>query len=159
MNRKTILTSAILALFAVGQSYADNSFVVKDSNTGKKQLEEKLSTVSRICFKDGKMEVRFADKTTRELALTNSTVLYFEGEPTSVTKVVGGDEGLQVMYADGFVSANGLTSPAHAAIYNISGQRAMSLKAWDGTPVSTDALSSGVYILKVNNKSIKFVKK
>ena len=41
MNRKTILTSAILALFAVGQSYADNSFVVKDSNTGKKQLEEK----------------------------------------------------------------------------------------------------------------------
>ena len=35
----------------------------------------------------------------------------------------------------------------------------MSLKAWDGTPVSTDALSSGVYILKVNNKSIKFVKK
>ena len=124
MNRKTILTSAILALFAVGQSYADNSFVVKGSNTGKKQLEEKLSTVSRICFKDGKMEVRFADKSTRELALTNSTVLYFEGEPTSVTQVVGGAEGLQVMYAGGFVSANGLTGPANAAIYNIQGQRA-----------------------------------
>lgn len=40
MNRKTILTSAILALLAVGQGHADNSFVVKDSNTGKKQLEE-----------------------------------------------------------------------------------------------------------------------
>ena len=52
MNRKTILTSAILALFAVGQSYADNSFVVKDSSTGVKQMEAKLSTVSRICFKD-----------------------------------------------------------------------------------------------------------
>ena len=51
------------------------------------------------------------------------------------------------------------SGPANAAIYNIQGQRAMSLKAWDGTPVSTDALSSGVYILKVNNKSIKFVKK
>lgn len=62
MNRKTILTSAILALFAVGQSYADNSFVVKDSSTGAKQMEAKLSTVSRICFKNGKMEVRFADK-------------------------------------------------------------------------------------------------
>ena len=74
MKRKTILTSAILALLAVGQGHADNSFVVKDSNTGKKQLEGKLSTVSRICFKDGKMEVRFADKTTRELAFTNSTV-------------------------------------------------------------------------------------
>ena len=86
-------------------------------------------------------------------------MLYFEGEPTSVTQVVGEAEGLQVMYQGGFVSATGLTSPAHAAIYNISGQRAMSLKAWDGTPVSTDALSSGVYILKVNNKSIKFVKK
>lgn len=159
MNRKTILTSAILALFAVGQGHADNSFVVKDSNTGKKQLEGKLSTVSRICFKDGKMVVTFGDKSTRELAFTNSTVLYFEGEPTSVTQVVGGAEGLQVMYQGGFVSATGLTSPAHAAIYNISGQRAMSLKAWDGTPVSTDALSSGVYILKVNNKSIKFVKK
>ena len=157
MNRKTILTSAILALFAVGQSYADNSFVVKDSSTDAKQIEAKLSTVSRICFKNGKMEV--TDKTTRELAFTNSTVLYFEGEPTSVTQVVGGAEGLQVMYAGGFVSANGLIGPANAAIYNIQGQRAMSLKAWDGTPVSTDALSNGVYILKVNNKSIKFVKK
>ena len=48
MKRKTILTSAILALLAVGQGHADNSFVVKDSNTGKKQLEGKLSTVSRI---------------------------------------------------------------------------------------------------------------
>jgi hypothetical protein len=111
MKRKTILTSAILALLAVGQGHADNSFVVKDSNTGKKQLEGKLSTVSRICFKDGKMEVRFADKTTRELAFTNSTVLYFEGEPTSVTQVVGEAEGLQVMYQGGFVSATGLTSP------------------------------------------------
>ena len=71
MNRKTILTSAILALFAVGQSYADNSFVVKDSSTGAKQMEAKLSTVSRICFTNGKMEVRFADKTVVGVALSH----------------------------------------------------------------------------------------
>ena len=32
MKRKTILTSAILALLAVGQGHADNSFVVKDGS-------------------------------------------------------------------------------------------------------------------------------
>ena len=46
MNRKTILTSAILALLAVGQGHADNSFVVKDSNTGKKQMELSLIHIS-----------------------------------------------------------------------------------------------------------------
>ena len=49
MNRKTILTSAILALFAVGQSYADNSFVVKDSSTGAKQMEAKLMSELFFC--------------------------------------------------------------------------------------------------------------
>ena len=52
MNRKTILTSAILALLAVGQGHADNSFVVKDSNTGKKQMETLMSLIEKAIASD-----------------------------------------------------------------------------------------------------------
>lgn len=159
MNRKSIFASAALAVLAVGQVHADNSFVVTDTSSGAELMSAALSTVSRICFKDGKMTVTFADKSTRDVAFTTSTKLLFEGEPTGVAEVVGGAESLQLKYDGDFVAATGLAAPANAVVYNVSGQCAQTIRSWDGSPVSVAALSSGVYILKVNNKSIKFVRK
>lgn len=159
MNRKTILTSAVLSLLAVGQVHADNKFVVTDTSSSKQLMSIKLSDVKKISFADGNMVVTLADKTTKSVELTTTTMLQFEGDATAIAPVVGGADGLEVKYVGGFVSATGLAAPADAAIYNVSGQRVMNFRAWDGSPVSTAELGCGVYILKVKNKSIKFVKR
>lgn len=159
MNRKSILTSAVLALLAVGQVYADNKFVVTDTSSSQQLMSVNLSDVKSIGFADGNMVVTFANETTKTVGLTTTTVLQFEGEATAIAPVVGGADGFEVKCVGGFVSATGLDAPADAAIYNVSGQRVMNFRAWDGSPVSTAELGCGVYIFKVNNKSIKFVKR
>ena len=159
MNRKSILTSAVLALLAMGQVYADNKFVVSDTSSSKQLMSVNLSDVKSIGFADGNMVVTLADETTKTLGLTTTTVLQFEGDVTAIAPVVGGADGIEVKYVGGLVSATGLAEPADAAVYNVSGQKVLNLRAWDGSPVSTAELGCGVYILKVNNKSIKFVKR
>lgn len=159
MNRKSILTSAVLALLAVGQVGADNKFVVTDTASSAQLMSVNLSDVKSIGFADGNMVVTLADETTKTVGLTTTTVLQFEGEATAIAPVVGGTDGLDVKYAGGFVSATGLAALADAAVYNVSGQKVMNLRAWDGSPISTAELGCGVYILKVNNKSVKFVKR
>ena len=159
MNRKSILTSAVLALLAMGQVYADNKFVVSDTSSSKQLMSVNLSDVKSIGFADGNMIVTLADETTKSVGLTTTTVLQFEGDVTAIAPVVGGADGIEVKYVGGLVSATGLAEPADAAVYNVSGQKVLNLRAWDGSPVSTAELGCGVYILKVNNKSIKFVKR
>ena len=159
MNRKSILTSAVLALLAMGQVHADNKFVVSDTSSSKQLMSVNLSDVKSIGFADGNMVVTLADETTKTLGLTTTTVLQFEGDVTAIAPVVGGADGIEVKYVGGLVSATGLAEPADAAVYNVSGQKVLNIRAWDGSPVSTAELGCGVYILKVNNKSIKFVKR
>lgn len=132
MKRKTILTSAILALLAVGQGHADNSFVVKDSNTGKKQLEEAEHSESYL------LQGRQDGSKVRRQNHTRTCVhqLYRAVLRRRTDERDAGRRRSRRLASDvsGWLCIGyRLTSPAHAAIYNISGQRAMSLKAWDGT--------------------------
>ena len=159
MNRKSILTSVVLALLAAGEVRADNKFIVSDTSSSKQLLSLSLSDVKSISFAEGDMVVTLADETTKTVGLTTTTMLQFEGDATAIAPVASGADGLEVKYVGGFVSATGLTAPADAAVYSVSGQKVMSVHAWDGSPVSTAELGCGVYIMKVNNKSIKFVKR
>ena len=55
---------------------------------------------------------------------------------------------------DGWQAGN----TAKATIYNVGVMMVTSIDNWDGTPISTSNLANGVYIFKVNNNTIKFVK-
>ena len=57
------------------------------------------------------------------------------------------------------ISVAGLAKAENAAIYSIGGEKVVNLMSWNGSPVNVGSLSNGVYILKVNNKSFKFIKK
>lgn len=47
---------------------------------------------------------------------------------------------------------------ATAAVYSAGGQQLMANKSWSGQPISIAALPKGVYILKINNQTIKFTR-
>ena len=64
-----------------------------------------------------------------------------------------------MVYDGNTISVAGLAKAENAAIYSIGGEKVVDLKSWNGNPVNVGSLTNGVYILKVNNKSFKFIKK
>ena len=44
-------------------------------------------------------------------------------------------------------------------VYDLSGALRLKVSAWNGTPIGVANLPQGVYILKINNSTIKFIKK
>lgn len=50
-------------------------------------------------------------------------------------------------------------SPSDLFISSMAGVRMKSVKKWNGEAIDVSSLPSGVYILSINNKSIKFIKK
>ena len=48
---------------------------------------------------------------------------------------------------------------ADVYVYDLSGALKLKVSAWNGSPIGVAQLSQGVYILKVNNSTIKFIKK
>ena len=66
---------------------------------------------------------------------------------------------LQVGFDGNTISVAGRAKAENDAIYSIGGEKVVNLKSWNGSPVNVGSLSNGMYILKVNNKSFKFIKK
>lgn len=47
---------------------------------------------------------------------------------------------------------------ARVRVCDLSGRVIIAKENWDGTPISTSALTKGVYLFSVNKKTIKFMK-
>lgn len=155
MNKKPTLTLAALMLLATGSVSADNKLIVADASTEQSVAEVALSSVSKMSFAGGKLVVTLADATTKEVPVTLNTVIRLEGDATAIGDAVA--DSVQIAYSDELLSATGLEK-ATATLYSLGGQQVLRMASWDGSPISTASLSRGVYILKVNNQSFKFVK-
>ena len=151
MNKKFTLTFALLSLLAVGNAHADSKLVAVDSPSATTLASFSLSDISKLSFADGKMMVTLSDETTKEVALNTNL--------TAIAGVTDNDSKLQVVYDGNTISVAGLAKAENAAIYSIGGEKVVNLKSWNGSQVNVGSLSNGVYILKVNNKSFKFIKK
>ena len=158
MNKRISLTLAAISLLAASPAMADQKLVVTDSSSETTVASYQLSDISKLSFADGNLVVSLTGDKTEQVALTTSLVLKFDGGTSAISQVGGTDTDVHVAYDGNMLSATGVKG-ANAAVYTIGGQKAVALSSWDGSPVSTAALASGVYILKVNNKSFKFIKK
>lgn len=159
MNKKFTLALAAFSLLTVGKANADTKLVAVDSPTATTVASFSLNDISKLSFAGDKMVVTMTDKSSKEVALSTSLVLKFDNTETAISHVSGAGSSLKLAYDGSLLSAAGLDRSADAAIYSVGGQKVLNLKSWNGSPVSTESLADGVYILKVNNKSFKFVKK
>ncbi|WP_234396334.1 T9SS type A sorting domain-containing protein [Prevotella dentasini] len=66
---------------------------------------------------------------------------------------------LTISLRENLLTVHGIGSqPALATIYDISGQIVLRAKVADGESIDASALSNGIFIIRVNNKTLKFVK-
>lgn len=132
MNRILILAlSVILAVPAFGQ---DANATPQDSLTQSLELEN----LSKIAFKDGNVVTTYSDGSTRSQKLSDSEKLQFSApdRPEGITE----DEGTYT-------------------IYDLSGRpvKTHTDKSFD-QPFDLSDLGSGIYLLKMGNRTIKIVK-
>lgn len=52
-----------------------------------------------------------------------------------------------------------LDAPARVTITSVSGQTALRLDEWNGADIDVSALHPGLYLITVNNQTLKFIKK
>lgn len=132
MNRILILAlSVILAAPAFGQ---DANATPQDSLTQSLELEN----LRKIAFKDGNVVTTYSDGSTRSQKLSDSEKLQFSApdRPEGITE----DEGTYT-------------------IYDLSGRpvKTHTDKSFD-QPFDLSDLGSGIYLLKMGNRTIKIVK-
>lgn len=155
MNHKFALMALATAWITALPAGATDVLIVSDASTA---AEFNLANVKTLKFTDESMQVFSANmESPATFALTDKLVIKF-GEATGVaTLTAGSSTDAKPVYKDGMLTMEG-NGRANAALYSTTGQCVRRIANWDGRPVSTEGLAAGVYIFKVNNQSIKFVK-
>lgn len=156
-NRLVFLAVAFAAFSCLKASA--QTYVVVEPTGGGEASRLLLSDVERVEFAGGQID--FVARSGGEglaMPVSGVKVIKFESKPTSVEDAVSVTGGFSLVYDGRSLSAHGLADGSHAALYRADGSQIASYPAWDGSAISTGALPKGIYIFKVENKSIKFVK-
>lgn len=150
--RFTLLSAALALLPTIGIQATDELTVTNQSTTSSFSLEN----VKKLTFADGNLQVVTYDETSA-FPLSLNTKITFTNSTTGIGKAVATGNAGKIHYDGQQLSYDGLTD-GDAMLFNASGQCLRRVARWNGTPISTEGLPSGLYIFKVNNQSVKFVK-
>lgn len=149
--RFTLLSAALALLPSLGIQAADELTVTSQSTTS----SFSLSSIQKLTFADGNLQVVTADETA-SVPLTLGTLLTFTTS-TGINQAVAKGQAGKLRYDGHQITLEG-TANADAMLFNAAGQCLRRVARWNGSPISTEGLPSGLYIFKVNNQSVKFVK-
>ena len=134
-----------LALFAVAATAAQADIIVLQTD-GTVATQEAVSNVQKITFADGNVCVALTDGSTQTSAISATRKIYFSDDET----------GIQSIFGNTLSTAGRGTLRVVDAAGRVVLQRTLSADAAD---VSLDALPNGVYILSLNGKSTKILKR
>ncbi len=164
MRKKKIRSFILLSGLALACSSADaqTNIVVNRSDGMLPGEKIPIGNVRKITFGGGMMEIGFLNgDADRSFVLKDIRTITFEDVATSINAADAGENnGLALYYRNGLLGADG--SPAKgdatARVYDVSGRLVLNVLHWDGTPIPTAAITDGIYIFKVNDKTLKFKK-
>lgn len=155
MKRTLIMAAIGATTFFCAQNAAAEDLVVK---TGSGSTKFALTDVTSLKFNEGKLQVfTSASETPTEFNLADIESLKFDGVTQGIQSTMN-DKKFNLTFSNGILSATGLEG-ARTAVYDISGKRMLDISSWDGSAVSLQNLTNGVYVIKINNQTFKFIKK
>lgn len=153
MNQKfTLATMALACMTALSSGAADKIIV---SNAGQ-TTEYSLATVSTLKFAEGNLNLFSTDETVK-FPLSEKLVIKFASS-SGVEDIFSNEDAVKLAYCDGVITLDGLSSVVDAQIFNTAGACIRSYESWDGSALSTDEFTSGVYIVKAGQYTLKFAK-
>lgn len=158
---KLILSTAALLAAAI-PAMADSRVAVDPAEDGGETSYAELTVDTKITFGPTGLTVVNGESSTVFAYSTLSKVRFETGVNSGVGNVMQNhtslslrqnpvETTLEVLGYDG--------APTAFAVYSVTGAQALSLSAWQGEPVDVSHLTPGLYLLTVNNETLKFLKK
>ncbi len=118
-----------------------------------------LQDVGKVTFEGGNIVVKHSTGTdTAPIAQVMSIKFTDEKQdPTSIEKLVADPAGVRIAAVGDMISVQGATQGS-VAIWSVTGQQIYSNRNWHGEDIDIAHLERGIYIITINNTSIKFKK-
>lgn len=148
-----------LAVLTLAAKADDVKLVVNFAN-GSSQQEFALSDIGKLAFDESGFSIFEANGTVSPFTYAQVSSIKFAYISTGIGAIEATTGGMKPYYRNNQLGVDGWQAgnTAKATIYNVGGMMVTSIDNWDGTPISTSNLANGIYIFKVNNNTIKFVK-
>lgn len=139
---------------------ADDMTLVVNFVNGSSQQEFAVSDIGKLSFDESGFSIIGASGSVSPFTYAQVSSIKFNLTATGIGAVETTENGLKPYYRNGLLGVDGWQAgeKARATVYSVGGMTVVSVDNWDGTPISTGSLADGVYIFKVNNNTIKFVK-
>ena len=160
LNKKIIL--GIVCLSCLGLKDASAGVMQIHFTEDKPMIETDLSAIDKITFTDTSFSI---------LSTDNATTDYSYGEVEKITfsdfksiHKIGNEDNIRLLISpnpvDDIIRIVGYNNsePAQLSIYSLDGEEMMRIDNWQGEPIDASQLSAGIYILRINTHTIKFIK-
>lgn len=148
-----------LAFAGSGSALAQESLVVYSNTEGTPPCTIALDGIAKITFGDESLVIHEGENKTSSFAFTEVMSIKFTNLSTGIG-LPGADshDGMRLYFRNGYVGVESWPAGTigTAVVCDISGRTLLTVRKWDGQPISVAGLDKGVYIFKVNNKAIKF---
>lgn len=156
IQMKRMIIGSALALTGIATAGAQEKLVIYADGSEKQAFA--LADIVKLTLGDESLTVYTTDSQTATFAYADIGRIGFKDLTNGIASVHAGTAAPALYCREGKIGAEGLAAPARAAIVDLGGRTVWERRQWDGSPVSTLQLAKGVYILKVNNNTLKFTR-
>ena len=155
--KRLLATVVLLSGLSLTTAWAQQTMLVY-SIDGSELAKYSLTGSTRITFGEDKMTVKETDQKSASFSLGQVRSIKFE-DPTSIQGVTTNNTRPTVRLKGDLLFVEGLAGEAvDARIVGLNGTMVMRLDHFNGQPINVGSLPRGIYILRINNYSFKFVK-
>lgn len=157
MTRKLLI---LMLLGAAATAHATDYVRVVAGSGEKDYLTQ---DVAKIEFADDAINVISTDDSGDTYLFSNGVekIMFHPENTSAITTVKAPNETMTLFVArDGsYLSVNGWNGDkAQVNIYSLNGQCVLATSNWTGSNIDVSSLSPGIYVIKVGDKSAKFLK-
>ena len=166
LNKKIILGALCLSCLGVGNASANVMQI--HFNEDRPVIETKLTKIDKITFTDTNFSIHF-DSSSQLIEVASEHYAYGEVEKITFSDIssigkISKEDNFKLLISpnpvNDIIRIMGYNSsePAELSIYSLDGEEVIRIENWQGEPIDASLLSSGIYILRINTTTIKFIK-
>ena len=157
--KKTKLLIAMIASMGVANiAHGQSVLVITPLDNNIEKLVTNIADIRKISFDNGLMAITSKDGNASSIAMNSVMSLKFTDDANFISALKDGKSAIAPYCNGEWMGVKGLNGETKAIVCDAAGRIVISLDRWNGSPVSIATLPKGVYILKVNDSSIKFTK-
>lgn len=145
----------LFGMFLIGITAAAQTKLVVNGPDGK-ATNIPVGTISEVTFSENGMTV-VTPAESLTFAFSDISDISFDAQVEGVDGSIAELDDLTISYNSGLLS---VTAPAeiNLSVFNIQGQQLIQVSASEHATVDMNPLSSGIYVVRVNNKTIKLTR-